>query len=441
MPSLGKLAKTESRLDGDYRSAHVRLITNSEEVAFYDGSIREKSIINRKLDEVKYHTLLFAKNRAIVSVLDNLLVKYYATVAGYMVQFAPILFSGLAIEKSTAEMSRDYARLNRYIGLLADAIGQIVIQYGNINELSGYTSRVSILLERINKVESKLEPFAVKTENTTQAVQVSSHAQFLQEWKDRMDKLQAQSKPSFGSQKKIGHVTVEEANDIEFQHIDVVSPEGKLLVRDLSFSVKGTNVMVTGPNGAGKSSLFRILGDLWPPHGDDNSKLIKPPKDDILFIPQKPYLVLGTLRDQIIYPHSREQMIKRGVTDRDLEKFLDIVDPGGIIKRNWHKPNNPSEINWDVVQDWFIAFSGGQKQRVAMCRLFYHRPKFAILDECTSAVSDEVEDTIYQTCKKLGICLFTVSHRKYLRKHHDYELTFTGLKGTYTLKDLHKLKE
>ena len=82
--------------------------------------------------------------------------------------------------------------------------------------------------------------------------------------------------------------------------------------------------MITGPNGAGKSSLFRILGDLWPPGGPEGAYLIKPHKHDILFVPQKPYMVLGSLRDQIIYPHSKAEMIGRGVTDDDLSDLLRI---------------------------------------------------------------------------------------------------------------------
>src|SRR5690554_4660895 len=137
--------------------------------------------------------------------------------------------------------------------------------------------------------------------------------------------------------------------------------------------------MVTGPNGSGKSSLFRILGELWPLHC---GTLVKPRKEDILFIPQKPYLVLGTLRDQIIYPHSVGDMQRLGVTDDDLTHLMSIVDPAHAILNQWH---------WDDVRDWLHALSGGQKQRVAMARLFYHRPLFAILDECTSAVSGETE--------------------------------------------------
>eukprot|EP01092_Planopodium_desertum_P006979 TRINITY_DN28727_c0_g2_i1.p2 TRINITY_DN28727_c0_g2~~TRINITY_DN28727_c0_g2_i1.p2 ORF type:complete len:260 (-),score=24.86 TRINITY_DN28727_c0_g2_i1:10-789(-) len=165
--------------------------------------------------------------------------------------------------------------------------------------------------------------------------------------------------------------------------------------------------------------------ELWPARSTDGKrgKLTKPLKRDILFVPQKPYLVLGSLRDQIIYPHSVEEMKKLGVTDEDLDKLLKIVDPAGKIRENWP--------NWEFVTDWFHAFSGGQKQRIAMARLFYHRPKFAILDECTSAVSDEVEDKIYESCKALGITLLTVSHREYLKKHHEAVLRIEGRKGEW----------
>jgi len=210
-----------------------------------------------------------------------------------------------------------------------------------------------------------------------------------------------------------------EGQHIEFQKVDIVSPEGKLLVKDLSMTVQNQHVMVTGPNGAGKSSLFRIIGELWPLH---NGVVIKPRKEDILFVPQKPYLVMGTLRDQIIYPHSHDQMKKNGVEDQDLIKLLSVVDPAMTIMTNWQL---------DDEKDWFHAFSGGQKQRVAMARLFYHRPQYAILDECTSAVSDEVEDKIYETCSELGIRLFTVSHRRYLRRYHDFLLRFEGRDGKW----------
>jgi hypothetical protein len=100
-----------------------------------------------------------------------------------------------------------------------------------------------------------------------------------------------------------------------------------------------------------------------------------------------------------------------------------IVDPAENIINSW---------DWDTKKDWFHAFSGGQKQRVAMARLFYHCPRFAILDECTSAVSDEIEDKIYETCSQIGITIFTVSHRPSLARHHHVVLKFTGNGGWQT---------
>uniref|UniRef100_A0A8C6W462 ATP-binding cassette, sub-family D member 3 n=1 Tax=Nannospalax galili TaxID=1026970 RepID=A0A8C6W462_NANGA len=209
-----------------------------------------------------------------------------------------------------------------------------------------------------------------------------------------------------------------------FDHVPLATPNGDVLIRDLSFEVRsGANVLICGPNGCGKSSLFRVLGELWPLFG---GRLTKPERGKLFYVPQRPYMTLGTLRDQVIYPDGRDDQKKKGISDQVLKEYVDNVQLGHILER---------EGGWDSVQDWMDVLSGGEKQRMAMARLFYHKPQFAILDECTSAVSVDVEDYIYSHCRKVGITLFTVSHRKSLWKHHEYYLHMDG-RGNYEFKKI-----
>merc|ERR1712188_133871 len=108
----------------------------------------------------------------------------------------------------------------------------------------------------------------------------------------------------------------------------------------------------------------------------------------LFYVPQKPYLAPGTLRDQLTYP----EHLTDDSRDAELLELMKTVNLGYLVERE----------GWNIVRDWADVLSGGEKQRVAMARLFYHKPEFGILDECTSAVSSDVEGSIYEHCKKLG---------------------------------------
>ena len=193
-----------------------------------------------------------------------------------------------------------------------------------------------------------------------------------------------------------------------------------MLVKALSFSLKqGDHLLVIGPNGCGKSSLFRILGGLWPAYG---GTVYKPPFSDIFYIPQRPYLSRGSLRQQIIYPDGLRTMRAKGVSDTDLLGILNILDLEHLVELY------PEGM--DAEAEWRDVLSGGLQQRVAMARLFYHRPRYAILDECTSSVTLETEKVMYDNAKALGITLMTVSHRRSLWKYHSHILQFDG-QGNY----------
>jgi len=112
----------------------------------------------------------------------------------------------------------------------------------------------------------------------------------------------------------------------------------------------------------------------------------------LFYIPQRPYLPGGTLLDQVIYP---DTCLKEGVTLEDIQKLLKGVQLGALLM----KDDEGKGVGLDSENDWSDVLSGGEKQRMAMARLFYHKPRFAILDECTSTISIDVEQMLYLKCK------------------------------------------
>uniref|UniRef100_A0A8C6QS70 ATP-binding cassette, sub-family D member 3 n=1 Tax=Nannospalax galili TaxID=1026970 RepID=A0A8C6QS70_NANGA len=350
---IGKMTITEQKYEGEYRYVNSRLITNSEEIAFYNGNKREKQTIHsvfRKLVRFVLEVYVFFYLCICINIIYNI-----ATVVGYLVVSHPFLDLSHPrhLQSTHSELLEDYYQSGRMLLRMSQALGRIV--------LAGlFLISVFFLIN------------------------------FL----------------------------------FRFDHVPLATPNGDVLIRDLSFEVRsGANVLICGPNGCGKSSLFRVLGELWPLFG---GRLTKPERGKLFYVPQRPYMTLGTLRDQVIYPDGRDDQKKKGISDQVLKEYVDNVQLGHILER---------EGGWDSVQDWMDVLSGGEKQRMAMARLFYHKPQFAILDECTSAVSVDVEDYIYSHCRKVGITLFTVSHRKSLWKHHEYYLHMDG-RGNYEFKKI-----
>ncbi|WOL09483.1 hypothetical protein Cni_G18236 [Canna indica] len=178
--------------------------------------------------------------------------------------------------------------------------------------------------------------------------------------------------------------------------------------------------MDKGPNGSGKSCLFRVLGGLWPLV---SGYIVKPGigsdlNKEIFYVPQRPYTAVGTLRDQLIYPLTADQETEP-LTNEGMVELLRNVDLEYLLDRYPLE----DEINWGD------ELSLGEQQRLGMARLFYHKPKFAILDECTSAVTTNMEERFCEKVRAMGTSCITISHRPALVAFHDIVLSLDGEGG------------
>ena len=390
-PPFGKYVADEARLEGEFRFQHTRLIDYSEEIALYQGQEAEKDTLDKGYFTLIKHVNRILRRRFYHGFMEDFVIKYFWGALGLILCSVPVFFKvpGQTL-KNMGDRTESFVTNRRMLLSSSDAFGRIMFSYKEITELAGYTSRVSALMDVMEDVtaghfEKKLVSSASTEEN----------AAVLR-----------------------GRGQAEESESIEFTDVPIVSPNGDILVKKLTFSIQpGDHLLIVGPNGCGKSSLFRILGGLWPVYG---GSVKKPKFEDIFYIPQRPYLSRGTLRDQIIYPDSLYEFRAKKASETDLHDILKVLEIEAIVDR----PGG-----WSAIEEWRDVFSGGLQQRIAMARLFYHKPKYAILDECTSSVTLEIEKKMYDTAKSLGTTLMTVSHRRSLWKYHSRILQFDGQGG------------
>lgn len=397
-PPFGKYVADEARLEGEFRFQHSRLIDHSEEVALYAGHEAEKDTLDKGYFTLIKHVNYILRRRFYHGFMEDFVIKYFWGALGLLLCSVPVFVKlpGGAV-MNMGDRTESFVTNRRMLLSASDAFGRVMFSYREIMELAGYTSRVATLLDVMDDIQAgHFEKKLVSSSGTEDNEAVLK-----------------------------GRGTVVESKDIEFIDVPIISPNGDVLVKALSFSLKaGDHLLVVGPNGCGKSSLFRILGGLWPVYG---GTVHKPPFTDIFYIPQRPYLSRGSLRQQIIYPDGIRTMRTKGVTDSDLFEILRSLSLEHLVELY--------PEGWDAEAEWRDVLSGGLQQRVAMARLFYHKPRYAILDECTSSVTLETEKTMYENAKALGITLMTVSHRRSLWKYHSRILQFDG-QGNYVFTGL-----
>ncbi|XP_043708292.1 ABC transporter D family member 1-like [Telopea speciosissima] len=385
-PAFGKLMSKEQQLEGEYRQLHSRLRTHAESIAFYGGENREEFHIQQKFKTLVRHMKLVLHDHWWFGMVQDFLLKYLDKTVAVFLIIEPFFSGNLRPDTSTlgrAEMLSNLRYHTSVITSLFQALGNLSISSRKLNRLSGYAERIHELMAISRELSAVHDKFSGQGNG--------SRSYFT------------------------------EANYIEFANVKVVTPTNNVLVEDLTLRVEsGTNLLITGPNGSGKSSLFRVLGGLWPLVSGYISKpgVGSDLNKEIFYVPQRPYTAVGTLRDQLIYPLTADEEIVP-LTHSGIAELLKNVDLEYLLGR--YPPER--EINWGD------ELSLGEQQRLGMARLFYHKPKFAILDECTSAVTTDMEERFCAKVRAIGTSCITISHRPALVTFHDMVLSLDGEGG------------
>lgn len=253
---------------------------------------------------------------------------------------------------------------------------------------------------------------------------LSGYVSRLHEMLDEMESLRNLRKDAVTSntRKFRPAPTRDSQSSVELHNVDIVTPNGLCLAKCVNAKVPHRQgIMVTGPNASGKTSVLRVISGLWPAwsRSIESGGFVKRPDSgpseigSICLVPQRVYCVPGSLADQLTYPYIIPANCRTKADEAHLMKQLDLVRISYLIERH---------NGWDTEKDWTNILSLGEQQRLAMARLFHHKPYFALLDECTSAVSVDVEESLYAAASAAGITCITCSQRLALTKFHSAEL-------------------
>jgi putative ATP-binding cassette transporter len=212
-----------------------------------------------------------------------------------------------------------------------------------------------------------------------------------------------------------GRVRIEMVEDrrVEFAGLNLRTPDGgKTLISDLSADASALKpILIKGPSGVGKTSLMRALAGLWR---EGSGTITRPTLSEVMFLPQRPYLILGSLREQLTYPRVEN------ATDDDLREILAKVNLADLPDRFG---------GLDATMHWADVLSPGEQQRLAFARLLLNRPNYAFLDEATSALDPENEERMYDHLRRSGIQFMSSGHRASLLKYHRNVLELRGPDG------------
>ena len=348
---LVKLNFIQQRYEADFRFSMIRLRESAESVAFYRGEAQEGRVFkNRFKLLLDNFWQLVNKQKQLVFLNSG-----YSQIA-IIFPFVVAMNRYLAKEVSLGGLMQVASAFGR----VQDSLSYFVDMYSSIAQWQAVVMRLTYFGRHMHEVSQQAEQFHVERFATSEAVSV--------------------------------------------EQMQVNLPDDTALLQDINFTLQpGRNVLIKGVSGSGKSTLLRALAGIWP---FVTGKINLPKTEELMFIPQKPYIPLGSLREALLYPG------KKPLSDEELLYLLDLCQIGYLRDK------------LDLVADWSHVLSVGEQQRLAFVRAHIQEPKWLFLDEATSALDEDTEAAMYALLAErlTQTTLVSIGHRSTLNKYHELML-------------------
>jgi vitamin B12/bleomycin/antimicrobial peptide transport system ATP-binding/permease protein len=369
---LTRLNFDQIKKEADFRFGLVRVRENAEAIAFYQGEQYESGLIKGRFNEVfdNFKRLIFWELNL------NILTNAY--------EFIPFILPAIVVAPGIFSGELEIGKVTEAQGAFIRVFFSLNLIVSRFQSLTTFSAGV----ERLFTFSAALAPASLATETVVDAASLQENSQHR------------------------NTIEIEVSNRLELNRMTLQTPNyQRTLIEDLSAVLpEGQGLLVRGPSGCGKSSLLRAIVGLWDA---GTGTIIRPSLDQMLFLPQRPYMVLGTLRDQLLYPN-----LGLKLDDLQLKEILIRVNLADLAQRH---------DGFDTEHNWSQVLSLGEQQRLIFARLLLNRPKYAILDEATSALDTNNESRLYQELQASGMTFLSVGHRESLSDYHQSILDLTAV--------------